>query len=241
MRLLQTLFLFLCVPFITGCGGGTSGSGLKSFDGMLVNRSGAALGGVLITIETTGDSAVTDADGHFVIISDVYGDEVTFLIESDEIRRKFSLKDVPQDSSRYTVDVTLDTGSDFIKVSNIRVNARFAGLCDYYFENREIIRQSNRVPEGTVCSLNVDVLSDGRRLENIPVILQYARCEPNSRWNTILVTKTGERERAGSAEVNFVYVDSPEFCRYRVVSPSDSEPFASYPIDTFSEQEFFSK
>lgn len=164
-----------------------------------------------------------------------------FFLESPEFENRFILKDIPKDSSRIALDITVNTETDAIEVKNIRVRAGFAGLCDYYFENREIIRQSNRVPPGTICSLNVEVMGDGRRLEKVPVALQYAGCQPGSTWKTLLTVNTGEGKHAGSAEVNFEYKDSAVFCRYRVVAPVGATPFGTCPIDTFTEQEYYRK
>lgn len=236
------------IPFIVflafcGCGGGTSGSGIKTYEGTVSTTDGRALTGVHITIEATGDNSFTDANGAFAIKSDASGQEVSFLLESPEFENRFVLQDIPSDSSGITVEVTVDTETDVIQVSNVTLRAWFAGLCDQYFENREIIRQANRIPKGTVCSLNVEVLGDGKRLPNIPLALEYAACEPGSPWRVLQNASTGAGPRAGSAEINFEFKDSEQFCRYRVVLTEriGNSQVASYPIDTFSEQEFFEK
>lgn len=237
------LAVFLLCLLIGGCGGGTSGSGIKTYEGRVASVAGSALPGVNVTIESTGDSAVTDTLGAFVLKSDAFGAEVPFLIESPEFQNRFVLRDVEEESSRITMEVTVNTVTDEVEVNNVTVRAQFAGLCDYYFENREIIRQANRVPPGTVCSLNVQVLGDGRRLTGVPVTLQYAGCEFGAPWNGLQTVITGEGAHAGSAEINFEFKDSNEYCRYRVLVPvgAGSSSFSTYPIDTFTEQEYFGK
>lgn len=241
MRIIRFISILFLIALFNGCGGGTSGSGLKTYEGNIETTDGRALAGVNITIETTGDSSVTDNSGGFTIKSDAHGHEVPFLLESTEFQNHFILKDIPEDSSRITLTVTVNTRTDTIEVSNIRVRAQFAGLCDFYFENREIIRQSNRVPPDTICSLSVEVLGEGRRLVDVPVALQYASCEANAEWKTLVTTYTGSGEHAGSAEINFEFKDSAEFCRYRVLAPVNGSTFGTYPIDTFTEQEYFGK
>lgn len=228
---------------LVGCGGGTDGSGLKTYEGNVSSKEGRVLSGVNVTIETTGESSVTNSNGQFVIKSDAYGAEVPFILESSEFENRFILKDITESSARITMDISVDTATDIIEVNNVRIRAWFAGLCDQFFENREVIRQANRVPPGTVCSLNVEVLGDGGRLSSIPVVLEVAACEPGSPWRDIKTVQTGEGPRAGSAEINFEFRDSASFCRYRVRvdTPARNSRFAVYPIDTFSEQEFQDK
>jgi len=237
-------FISLCaVFFLAGCGGGTSGSGVKSYEGTVTTKEGLEMSGVSVTIESTGDSSTTDASGKFAIQSDAYGPEVPLLFESPVFQNRFVLRNVPVDSARITMDVTVDTKTDTIEVNNIGLRAKFAGLCDYYFENREIIRQANQVPRGTRCSLNVEVLGDGERLSDIPVVLEVAACDPGSLWSQVKEVKTGNGPHAGSAEINFEFQDSNDFCRYRVrVDNGDRNARSpSYPIDTFSEQAYSRK
>ncbi len=237
---MKKYILLLLILLLSNCGGGTSGSGLHTYEGKIDSTEGNSLSGVNITIESTGDSTTTNDNGEFLIESEASGEEVPFLLKSPTFENRFILKDIPEDSSRITFDITVDTKSDTVQVNNVRVKARFAGLCDYYFENREIIRQANRVPIGTICSLNVEVLGDGRRLSNVPVALQYASCKPRAEWKTIKAVNTGELRHAGSVEINFEYIDSEEYCRYRIVAPVGGHPQGIYPIDTFTEQEYFS-
>ncbi len=243
MYKLITIPFTVALLFLGGCGGGTSGSGLRTYEGRVSSTTGEALPGVIVTIETTGDSSVTDSEGAFVIKSDASGDGVPFLLESPEFKNRFVIENVPDESARISMDLTVNTVTDAVHVENVRIRAWFAGLCDQYFENREVIRQANHVPSATVCSLNVEVLGDGQRLENVPVSLEVAACPPGSEWRTIKSVTTGAESHAGSAEINFEFQDSQTFCRYRVKVDTNSRnaKFATYPIDTFSEQEYFGK
>lgn len=239
---LTVLFsLFLLGFLISGCDGGTSGSGVKTYQGRITSTNGTPLSNVSVTIESTGDSATTNQQGEFSLNSTASGENVPFIAEAPNFTTRFSVDDVSEESSRVSVNVQIDTEKDTATVTHISIKARFSGLCDYYFENREIIRQSNRVPAHTRCSITVDLLGDGKPLGAVPVALQYASCETNAVWETIATTSTGVGKFRGLAEIQFEYEDSPTRCRYRVLAPFNDNRYwqVSYPIDTFTEQGIF--
>jgi len=75
----------------------------------------------------------------------------------------------------------------------------------------------------------------------VPVALQYAGCSGEAEWRTIKIENTGTGKSRGFAEINFEFIDSAEYCRYRVVAPyyqTKTAPLV-YPIDTFTEQEYY--
>lgn len=240
---LHSILVFIVAFFFVSCGGGTSGSGLKTYQGTVTTVDNKALPQVAVTIEDTGDSSFTNNEGQFAIKSNASGSEVRFLLESPQFSSRFTLKDIPDESSRIEMTVTVDPETQSTQVSNVSVRAWMAGTCDFYFENREVIRQSNRVPTGTVCSLNVRILGDGSPLANVPVALQYSSCAPHSTWETLLVTQTGSGSHTGAAELNFQFIDSETFCRYRIIAPFGVQGITgvTYPIDTFTEQEYFKR
>lgn len=226
---------------ICSCGGGTSGSGLKTYKGLIDDTSNNALANVDVTIETTGDRTVTDESGRFSLQSSASGPEVPFLIESHDFVSRFVLKEIPDDSAHISVNITVDTETDIATVDQIDVRAGFVGLCDDYFENNETIRQANHVPEGTICTLKVRVFGDGQPLPHVPVAVQYNSCEASTPWETLVTSYTGVGVRAGVVQLNFPFIDSTAYCRYRVVAPfgATNRNLIYYPIDTFSEQEIF--
>lgn len=231
--------LLLSLLLLIGCGGGTSGSGIKTFEGRVQAQNGVSISGVSVTIEETGESTVTDGEGRFTLASEADGPDVAFLVETPMQERRFTLREISDDNARIALNIVFQPSS--IDVTHLDLRARFAGLCDHYFENREIIRQANRVPPGTVCSINVEVVGDGSRLGKIPVALEYAACSADSQWNTLALVSTGEGRHQGFAEINFEYKDSKEFCRYRVrvLEELGSGLFVTYPIDTFTEQGYY--
>ncbi len=77
------LLLLLLIVISSGCGGGTSGTGVTSvYDAVLQDGEGNALSGVTVTVLETGDSAVTDANGHFSIEVDPDSSTNTIIIST---------------------------------------------------------------------------------------------------------------------------------------------------------------
>lgn len=234
-------FVVVLLLAAVGCGGGTDGSGIKTYEGHISENNGQSLADVLVTIESTGDSGVSDKDGNFQFRSDAEGPEVPFVLQSSRFTSRFLVRDIPAESSRVRLELIVDPQTSVTEVRQLHVRAWFAGLCDHYFENGAVIRQANRVPEGTECSINVRVFGDGQPLASVPVALQYSACTPGAQWETLVTASTGDGQHQGYAEVNFSFVDSPQFCRYRIVAPYQIEGISpvAYPIDTFSEQKYF--
>lgn len=220
-----------------GCGGGTSGTGLNTYEGRVSYEDGAPIAGAVLTLESTGDSTSTNSNGDFTIDSTASGSEVSLLAESPTFSEHLTIRNVLKEHSRIRVNVTIDSVKQRASKTDFNVKAQFVGLCDYYFENRAVIRQANHVPEGTICTIRVDVLADGTRLDDAMVALQYSSCEPHAPWETLITAVTGT-EGAGEAKLSFEYKSSAEVCRYRVVAPyklGNAWP-VYYPIDTFAEQ-----
>lgn len=77
------LLLLLLMVVLSGCGGGTSGTGVTSvYDAVLQDGEGNALSGVTVTVLETGDSAVTDANGYFSIEVDPDSSTNTIVIST---------------------------------------------------------------------------------------------------------------------------------------------------------------
>ena len=236
-QVLASLFLLL---LLNGCGGGTSGSGLKSYDGIVASTDGTPLTGVNVTITSTGDSGVTNEKGEFSIASHASGDAVEILLESPMFSNSFVVKNVPTTSSRVRVNVKVDTAQNTVQVEEFGVRAGIVGLCDTYFENNEVIRQANEVPKGTICTIKLKVYGDGDLRSHIPVALQYAACPQGSPWTTLATGMTGVGTELGSEKLSFTFIDSPEFCRYRVIAPYKFQNYrgVKYPLETFSYQRY---
>ena len=232
---------FIALLFLNSCGGGTSGSGIKSFEGRISESDGRGVSDALISVELTGESSRSNSDGEFIIQSSVSGPSVDFLIDTPSKQERFSLRNISEESSRVSIAIVLAAPGRTPEVHDISIRAWFVGLCAPFFFNGDTIQQKAPTPPGAICSLNVELLGDGERLSSAPLILQYAGCDENSSWQTLSQALTGTGRSAGAAEINFEFKDSPQFCRYRVVLGKSfgNFPFTRYPIDTLTEQGFY--
>jgi hypothetical protein len=135
------------------CGGGTSGSGLNVYEGQVVLNDGKSIAGAVITIESSGDSTTSKANGKFRLFSGASGDQVVLLAETATLTKRVSLRNIFEEHSRVRVQIVMDQRPTDRAPQHFNVRTYMAGLCDAYFENRETIRQSNRFPFGTVCTI----------------------------------------------------------------------------------------
>lgn len=234
------IFGLLSVIFAVSCGGGTSGTGLNAYEGTVTDQKGAPLEGVSLTVESTGDSAKTDRNGNFELQSSASGQEVALLAESSTRSSRVTVRNVFAEDSRVQISVVLGSHPQDSSATHLNVRSRMVGYCDYYFENRTTIRQANHVPGDTVCTLKTEVLEDGLPLDGALVALEYAGCAESSPWSLLAVGETNSVETPGSAKISFTYIDSPTYCRYRVIAPykSNGEKPVYYPIQTFTKQEY---
>jgi hypothetical protein len=149
-----------------GCGGGTSGSGVKSFEGKISRRNGASVPNAQISIESTGESSISDSNGNFALQSSVSGDSVDFTIEAESASQRFSVNGLSDEDVRVALDIVLEGPGIAPAVHNLSMRAWFVGLCEPFFDNGDVIRQQALVPRGAICSLNVELLGDGQRLSS---------------------------------------------------------------------------
>lgn len=107
-----------------GCGGGTRGSGGQLFEGVVSDSSSRSLSGVSVTILLTGDSAVTDENGSFVIATADVSGGVEFLLESPQFSGKVVTQNIPADAARVFVSFIVGSGTKPTITSDIEIKER---------------------------------------------------------------------------------------------------------------------
>lgn len=125
-----TCLVFLAVLagiVISGCagaGGGTEGTGFKSIQGAIV-ENGVPVAGSTVTIEETGDSAVTDEQGRFSIDSvalDISESQVTLRVED---QRSFSavtqISNIPNGEADVVVSISINRARNQATVTSISI------------------------------------------------------------------------------------------------------------------------
>ena len=215
-----SIVLTIVLIFLTSCaGGGSEGTGTRMVTGLVITKSSAPVTQASVTILETGDSGTTDDAGKFSIQTSSISGNLTLEIVKQDLTVTATVPDVEADATSVNVSVTVDTDNASATVSDIHIWARIVGACDIYFENRDVIRQSNKVPtSGVNCTAKVFASGNGKRLQNIPVGMEVRACD-ESRWRKIAEGRIGTGANAGVGQVNFKFLDNQRNCEYRIAAP----------------------
>lgn len=226
---LLLLYLLSIILTLSGCGGGSAGTGTGddsvTIKGIVRDDNQQPLQGVLVTVIEGGESDITDNAGQFEINTEVIADEYTLEFKVDDRSVTTTISAVGGNGT-ISIEVEINPLLDDITVNDISVNAKIVGSCDVYFENRDPIRQANKVPEnGVQCTLKVSVKNRKTGLAHVPIAIQYRRCEGNKSWYTTELGVTMSGGNLGVAQIPFRYYSNDVHCRYRIVTPyyEDSE------------------
>lgn len=117
-RLIALPLFALCCAFLVAilpsCGGGTDGSGVRSFGGQVLSENASPLAGATITVAETGDSAVTDEDGNFSISTRLAEGQTsaTFVIQAEAVSTSAVLSDLNPSAAQVGVLIVVDRPSN---------------------------------------------------------------------------------------------------------------------------------
>lgn len=221
--------MFLCYV-LTGCsGGGTSGSGIVVVRGIVKTSSGDPLTNATVELVETGNIATTDSDGMFSLNSTPEVPEITLNIKAEAIDVNVPVEPLPPKTDTVTVNVvvnpTSNTGQatviDASSVQFFAIKAFFTPGCDAFFENtsKDTIRQTNRMKNGTECTLKVTVHGDGELQAGVTVGLERISCDQHADTVKIATAQTLPSPHEGVAQLNFNFYDSYNACEYRISAP----------------------
>lgn len=240
------LAILSCIALVvlSGCGGGTSGTGLQTFDGQVKSADGVPIVGASVTLTATGDSSLTDQQGRFVLRSAVdpkADHKIEFLLEAEDFSGTFEVPEgaLTEGSSQITVDVVVDPVGRTLELTNFTLTVQMTGRCASAFSNDEVIRQILELPRNTSCTLDAELKGNGLLRGNVPLVLQYRACSGKPGvWQNMYVSTTGVGDKLGKAQIPFSFSDSAKFCRYRVVAPYNYRDYRSavFALQTLSEQ-----
>lgn len=224
---------------LISCGGGSSGTGIVTVEGVIQNSLELPVENALITILETGDTTVSNASGEFMIDVSGVDDEINVEVQAATAESVITVNQVDKDpATTVTLDVDFDEETQQIIITNLEVRAKVVGLCDIYFENFRTIRQSNAAPQGIECTVKVSVKDNGEPRAGIPFKVEYRSCDTGSSWVLESEGITISREEAGTGQAAFRFFDDNDHCVYRVVVPSDVSEAEQvvYEIHTFTRQ-----
>lgn len=230
--MVRTILVTLLLLMI-GCGGGTGGTGgsdNRVVQGSVLTTQSTPIEGVTITDIESGDTAVTDANGAFSIPVESDGNSVNFELQSEGITYTLPLDGLQ--GSRIDVTIELDEATQTATARNIDVRAKIVGVCDIAFENRAIIRQSNRLENGTVCPIEVRVVSSGGPIQGSAFVMEHRKCKSNAPWNR---DTAGTTDLDGYGQSSFTYYNDNDHCEYRIIVADSSEGLSPvvFPVHTF--------
>lgn len=226
---------------LASCGGGSAGTGtgeIRTIEGQVTSSAGDPISGAEVTLVQTGERDSTNLEGRFTLATNFEGSSPELLLETDSISTTITVDAPSEQADAISVNVELNnSGSAVVKVSKLQVRAQIVGACDIFFENNRIIRQANRIQDGTVCTAHVQIYGDGRLLSGLPFVIQSSRCDRTD-WQTISTSQTGSGPFAGEGEAEFTFYASAANCRYRIVAPFKTKGLDEviYRIHTFLEE-----
>lgn len=209
---------------LLGCGGGTSGTGLRSIRGHVGDSSGQPLGGTAITIAETGAATLSDESGLFVLQSDASLPSVTLHLSGDSFDTSVNVDLSQHDHEEVNLDVSVDTANnsaeavrlDFSTVESFDVQVDIVGGCARAFSEQTQVRP---LPDGLFCDLEVHVSGDGEALGGVLVSLERQACGKAKPWRTFATGLTQTQPHAGFLPIRFRFFANERACRYRVVAP----------------------
>lgn len=129
------LILLMQIIAFPGCGGGTTGTGgtgSTEFSGKILDDSGAPVGNAMVTIEETGDSAVTDDQGNFTVETSIESSSVTVRVQSEATDVKTTVDDIPDEPQSIAVTFEINRRKNTLSV-----------------KRRDVIQRPTRTPRPT--------------------------------------------------------------------------------------------
>ncbi len=132
-RVLLTLIFAFVLLNVPGCGGGTTGTGgtgSTEFSGKLLDEAGAPVSNAVVTIEETGDTAITDTEGNFTVETEVSTSTVTVHVQSDSTDAKTTIDQIPADPKSIAVTLQLNRRKNILEV-----------------KRRDVIQRPTRTPK----------------------------------------------------------------------------------------------
>lgn len=119
--------LVLVSILLSGCGGGTTGTGGSSSDqfvGRILDSSGKPVSGATIIVAETGDSAQSAGDGTFSIETDLSADKATLLVDIGSVESRVVVDEIPAEDSVIEVVLEVEPEGDSVKLTDKKVRPK---------------------------------------------------------------------------------------------------------------------
>ncbi len=117
------IFIGLVGAQLSGCAaGGTSGTGVKSFNGRVIAQNDQAIADVLVTLLGTDISSVTDETGSFAMEAELDESEATFTFERRDLNTAYTITNLPMGDSVVTVTFRIDQSTQVVKAEDVQIS-----------------------------------------------------------------------------------------------------------------------
>lgn len=234
---IKVFILSIIILFICACGGGSAGTGTTTVSGQVRDLQDQPINGVTVTIINTGDSSITNNNGEFSILTSAK-DDLQLELNSQNGSDVINISNTEGFVSEIQVDVKLDPQSGKVQdYGDVSLSAGIYGACDRYFENTQIIRQSNALRTGAICTIKVWLSERGVAKGGVPIGLEAAGCAEIRPWKTENQVTSSS---SGVTQMQFEFKNDPSHCQYRIIAPytSNAKKQKSIYIHTLAKQDY---
>lgn len=121
-RIFQLGFIVLLISIVSlslGCGGGTSGTGVKEFEGSLTTLGGDPVVGARITLVESGTTVTTDSQGKFALSGDLPEGQVALQVETNGVTNTVTISQLPRGEAAVNVELQLNQQTSSVTATNV--------------------------------------------------------------------------------------------------------------------------
>lgn len=123
-QIVLSLIFMAIVLSLVGCGGGTSGTGGITISGQTLDQNSRPLQGVDVIALDTGNAAITDAEGRFVVVAARSVPNTTLSFEQGENKIPATIDSLPEDAELIEATFKVDFARRESAVSDVRIRRR---------------------------------------------------------------------------------------------------------------------
>ncbi|MBX7137324.1 MAG: hypothetical protein K1X83_05010 [Oligoflexia bacterium] len=107
-KIWQKVLLVFLTCLMVSCGGGSKGTGGEVLKGRLLSLTGEPQAGISVVLPTTGDQDLSNAQGDFLIQTELTEGRIEVLLEGQDFSVIVYIHDVPAGTRRIEITLVLD-------------------------------------------------------------------------------------------------------------------------------------
>lgn len=121
--ILQLLIPF-CFATLFACGGGSTGTGVKTFIGDISFPDGAPVAQVSVVIPASGAQTATDNAGHFEVDTELESGDSQVNFVAQGVESSVEIEAVPEGNAEINMEVVLDEPSLTVASANVEIKKK---------------------------------------------------------------------------------------------------------------------